>query len=159
MRRVIAGLAAIMLLISPAYAQSREKGGAKRPDNSQQTEDKKKKEAAAEKAYKDALRSIPIKKLPIRGRKCASSGSESKSLQTSAFEDLSETWSSKHSVWEIGKEYVVILAIMDSRPILMRPGPYDYDAQEQAKMSHKHYPGYGVRQPPLVNGSLSPLVC
>ena len=63
MRRVIVVLAAIALLISPAYAQSRGKGGSKRPDNSQQTEDKKKKETAAEKAYKDALRSIPDQKL------------------------------------------------------------------------------------------------
>ena len=63
MHRVIAGLAAIVLLISPAYAQSRGKGGSKRPDSSQQTEDKKKKEAAADKAYKDALRSIPDQKV------------------------------------------------------------------------------------------------
>lgn len=63
MRRVIAGLAAIVRLISPAYAQSRGKGGSKRPDSSQQTEDKKKKEAAADKAYKDALRSIPDQKV------------------------------------------------------------------------------------------------
>ena len=62
MHRVIAGLAAIVLLISPAYAQSRGKGS-KRPDSSQQTEDKKKKEAAADKAYKDALRSIPDQKV------------------------------------------------------------------------------------------------
>jgi hypothetical protein len=62
MRRVIAGLAAIVLLISPAYAQSRGKGGSKRPDSSQQTDEKKKKEAAAEKAYKDALHSIPDQK-------------------------------------------------------------------------------------------------
>jgi hypothetical protein len=64
MRRVIAGLAVIVLLISPAYAQSRGKGGSKRPDSSsQQTDDKKKKEAAADKAYKDALRSIPDQKV------------------------------------------------------------------------------------------------
>jgi hypothetical protein len=62
MHRVIAGLAAIVLLISPAYAQSRGKGS-KRPDSSQQTEDKKKKEAAADKAYKDALRRIPDQKV------------------------------------------------------------------------------------------------
>ena len=55
MHRVIAGLAAIVLLISPAYAQSRGKGS-KRPDNSQQTGEKKSQEAAADKAYKDALR-------------------------------------------------------------------------------------------------------
>jgi hypothetical protein len=63
MYRIIAGLAAIVLLITPAYAQSREKGASKRPDSSQQTEDKKKKEAAADKAYKDALRRIPDQKL------------------------------------------------------------------------------------------------
>jgi hypothetical protein len=63
MHRLIAGLAAIVLLISPAYAQSRGKGGSKSPDNSQQTEDKKKKDAAADKAYKDALRSIPDQKV------------------------------------------------------------------------------------------------
>jgi hypothetical protein len=62
MRRVIAGLAAIVLLISPAYAQGRGKGS-KRSDSSQQTEDKKNKNAAAEKAYKDALRSIPDQKV------------------------------------------------------------------------------------------------
>jgi hypothetical protein len=63
MHRVIVGLAAIVLLISPAYAQSRGKGGSKSPDGSQQTEDKKKKEAAADKAYKDALRRIPDQKV------------------------------------------------------------------------------------------------
>jgi hypothetical protein len=62
MHRVIVGLAAIVLLISPAYAQSRGKGGSKSPDSSK-TEDKKKKEAAADKAYKDALRSIPDQKV------------------------------------------------------------------------------------------------
>jgi hypothetical protein len=62
MHRVIAGLAAIVLLISPAYAQSRGKGS-KRPDNSQQTAEKKSQEAAADKAYKDALRSIPDQKV------------------------------------------------------------------------------------------------
>ena len=62
MRSVIAGLAAIVLLISPAYAQSRGKGS-KRPDSSQQTQDKKQKSAAAEQAYKDALRSIPDQKV------------------------------------------------------------------------------------------------
>jgi hypothetical protein len=65
MRRLVAGLAAIVLLMSPAYAQARGKG-AKRPDSSQQTDDKKKKEAAAEKAYKDALRGIPDQKQPPR---------------------------------------------------------------------------------------------
>jgi hypothetical protein len=64
MHKVIAGLAAMVLLISPAYAQSRGKGGSKNADNSQQTEDKKKKEAASEKAYKDALHSIPDQKAP-----------------------------------------------------------------------------------------------
>jgi hypothetical protein len=61
MSRLIVSLAAITLLISPAYAQSRGKGS-KGPDSSQQTEDKKKEKAAAEKAYKDALRSIPEQK-------------------------------------------------------------------------------------------------
>jgi hypothetical protein len=51
------------MLISPAYAQSRGKGS-KRPDSSQQTVDKKKKDAAVEKAYRDALRSIPDQKPP-----------------------------------------------------------------------------------------------
>jgi hypothetical protein len=63
MYRVIAGLTAIMLLISPGHAQSRGKGGSKRPDSSQQTDEKKKKEAVAEKAYKDALRGIPNQKV------------------------------------------------------------------------------------------------
>jgi hypothetical protein len=39
------------------------RGGSKSPDGSQQTEDKKKKEAAADKAYKDALRRIPDQKV------------------------------------------------------------------------------------------------
>ena len=61
MRRLIVSLAAVTLLISPAFAQSRGKGS-KAPDSSQQTEDKKKAKAAAEKAYKDALHSIPEQK-------------------------------------------------------------------------------------------------
>jgi hypothetical protein len=62
MRRFIAGFAAILVLTSPVYAQSRGKGS-KPQDNTQQTEDKKKKDAAAEKAYKDALKSIPEQKI------------------------------------------------------------------------------------------------
>jgi hypothetical protein len=62
MRRFIAGFSAILVLTSPVYAQSRGKGS-KRQDNTQQTEDKKKKDAAAEKAYKDALKSIPEQKI------------------------------------------------------------------------------------------------
>jgi len=61
MRSVIAGLAVIVLLISPAYAEGRGKGS-KRPDSSEQTQDKKQKNAAAEQAYKDALKSIPDQK-------------------------------------------------------------------------------------------------
>ena len=62
MRSVIASLAVIVLLISPAYAQGRGKGS-KRPDSGQQTQDKTQKNAAAEQAYKDALRSIPNQKV------------------------------------------------------------------------------------------------
>lgn len=62
MHKFIIALTAAALLAAPAYAQSRGKGP-KRTENSQQTEDKKKKDAAAEKAYKDALHSIPDKKI------------------------------------------------------------------------------------------------
>jgi hypothetical protein len=62
MRRVAAAFLALLIVGAPAYAQGRSKG-TKQGDNSQQTEDKKKKEAEAEKAYKDALRSIPEQKL------------------------------------------------------------------------------------------------
>jgi hypothetical protein len=62
MHKFIVALAAAALLAAPAYAQSRGKGS-KRTENSQQTEDKKKKDAAAEKAYKAALYSIPEKKI------------------------------------------------------------------------------------------------
>ena len=62
MQKLIVVMAAIALLTAPAHAQSRGKGS-KRSDNSQQTEDKKKKNAAAEKAYKDALHSIPEQKI------------------------------------------------------------------------------------------------
>jgi len=62
MRKFIVALTATALLAAPAYAQSRGKGS-KRPEPSQQTEDKKKKDAAAEKAYKDALRAIPDNKI------------------------------------------------------------------------------------------------
>jgi hypothetical protein len=75
MHRVIAGVAAIVLLISPAYAQGRGKGS-KRPDTSQQTEDKKKNEAEAEKAYRDSLRSIPDQKASDPWRTCVSSRAE-----------------------------------------------------------------------------------
>jgi len=61
MCRLIVSLVAVTLLISPAFAQSRGKVS-KAPDSSQQTEDKKKAKAAAEKAYKDALHSIPEQK-------------------------------------------------------------------------------------------------
>ena len=61
MRKLIVALATIAVLTAPGPAQSRGKG-TKPSDNSQQTEDKKKKDAAAEKAYKDALRSIPEQK-------------------------------------------------------------------------------------------------
>ena len=55
-------LITVVLLAAPAYAQSRGKGS-KRPEAGQQTEDKKKRDTAADKAYKDALRSIPNKKI------------------------------------------------------------------------------------------------
>jgi hypothetical protein len=62
MRKFIVALAAVALLTAPAYAQSRGKGS-KRSDSGQQTEDQKKKNAAAEKAYKDALHTIPEQKI------------------------------------------------------------------------------------------------
>ena len=62
MRKFIITLAAIAVLIAPAHSQNREKGS-KRSENSEQTEDKKKKEAEVEKAYKDALKSIPEQKI------------------------------------------------------------------------------------------------
>jgi hypothetical protein len=62
MRKLIIALAAIAVLTVPAHAQSRGKGGSKQSENSQQTDDKKQKKAAAEKAYKDALKSIPEQK-------------------------------------------------------------------------------------------------
>ena len=60
MRKLVVMLAAIAVLGVPAHAQSR--GKAKQSDNSQQTDDQKQKKAAAEKAYKDALRTIPEQK-------------------------------------------------------------------------------------------------
>ena len=60
MRKFVVMLAAIAVLGAPAYAQSR--GKTKQSDNSQQTDDQKQKKAAAEKAYKDALRTIPEQK-------------------------------------------------------------------------------------------------
>ncbi len=62
MRRLIVALATLAALSLPAHAQSRGKGS-KRPEAAQQSEDKKKKNAAAEKAYKDALHSIPEQKV------------------------------------------------------------------------------------------------
>ena len=61
MRKLIMMFAAIAVLGVPAHAQSRGKGS-KHSDNSQQTDDQKQKKAAAEKAYKDALRTIPEQK-------------------------------------------------------------------------------------------------
>ncbi len=66
MRKLIVALATLAVLSLPlslpAHAQSRGKGS-KRPEAAQQSEDKKKKNAAAEKAYKDALHSIPEQKV------------------------------------------------------------------------------------------------
>ena len=61
MRKLVVVLAAIGALSAPAHAQSRGKGST-HSENSQQTEDKKEKKARAEKAYKDALRTIPEQK-------------------------------------------------------------------------------------------------
>ena len=61
MRKLVVMLAAIAVLGAPAYAQSRGKGS-KHSDSSEQTDDQKQKKAAAEKAYKDALRTIPEQK-------------------------------------------------------------------------------------------------
>jgi hypothetical protein len=61
MRTLTVILAAIAVLTAPAYAQGRGKGS-KRPENSQQSEEKKKRDAAADKAYKNALHSIPEQK-------------------------------------------------------------------------------------------------
>jgi hypothetical protein len=71
MRRLIVTLSAIGLLISSANAQSlgaTQRLGtystdSKAPDSSHSTEDKKKEKAAAAKAYKDALHSVPEQKL------------------------------------------------------------------------------------------------
>ena len=64
MRKFIAISATIALLTVPAYAQSRGKGSHRsETENSQQTQDKKKKDAEAEKAYKNALKSIPDQKI------------------------------------------------------------------------------------------------
>jgi hypothetical protein len=62
MHKFLVALIATALLGAPAYAQSRGKGS-KRSESSQKTDDKKKADAAAEKAYKDALHSIPDKKI------------------------------------------------------------------------------------------------
>ena len=61
MRKLVVMLAAIAVLGVPAHAQSRGKGS-KHSDSSEQTDDQKQKKAAAEKAYKDALRTIPEQK-------------------------------------------------------------------------------------------------
>jgi hypothetical protein len=60
-RNLVLAIAAIALLAVPAYGQARGKGG-KRPEDSQQTQEQKQKNAAAEKAYKDALKRIPDQK-------------------------------------------------------------------------------------------------
>jgi Ni/Co efflux regulator RcnB len=62
MRKLMVLLAAIAVVATPVHAHARGKGS-KSPENSQQTEDKKKKDTAADKAYKDALQSIPEKKV------------------------------------------------------------------------------------------------
>jgi hypothetical protein len=62
MHKFLVALTAAALLTAPAYAQSRGKGS-RRSESNQQTEDKKKRDAAAEKAYKDALRRIPDQKV------------------------------------------------------------------------------------------------
>ena len=62
MRKLLIALAAVALLTAPADAQSRGKGS-KRAESSQQPDEQKKKNAAAEKAYKDALRKIPDQKV------------------------------------------------------------------------------------------------
>jgi hypothetical protein len=61
MRKLFVALAAAVMLMAPAQAQSRGKGS-KPAENSQQTTEQKQKKAAAEKAYKDALHSIPEQK-------------------------------------------------------------------------------------------------
>jgi hypothetical protein len=62
MRKLLIALAAVALLTAPADAQFRGKGS-KRTEGSQQPDEQKKKNAAAEKAYKDALRRIPDQKV------------------------------------------------------------------------------------------------
>ena len=62
MHKILVAMIATALLAGPAYAQSKGKGS-KRSETNQQTEDKKKRDAEGEKAYKDALRSIPDKKI------------------------------------------------------------------------------------------------
>jgi len=62
MRKLLIALAAMALLTAPADAQFRGKGS-KRAEGSQQPDEQKKKNAAAEKAYKDALRRIPDQKV------------------------------------------------------------------------------------------------
>jgi hypothetical protein len=62
MRKLMVLLAAITVVTTSVDAEARGKGS-KSPENSQQAEDKKKRDAAAEKAYKDALRGIPEQKI------------------------------------------------------------------------------------------------
>ena len=61
MRRVLLVATAFALLISPAFAEGRGKGG-KRGDSDQHSEEFKKKNAQIEQAYKDALKKIPDQK-------------------------------------------------------------------------------------------------
>lgn len=61
MRNLVLAIAAIALLAAPAYGQARGKGG-RHSENSQQSQEQKEKNAAAEKAYKDALKRIPDQK-------------------------------------------------------------------------------------------------
>ena len=60
MRIFVIALAAIALLTAPVHARGK---GSKNSEATQQTEAQKKKNVEAEKAYKDALRSIPEQKV------------------------------------------------------------------------------------------------
>jgi hypothetical protein len=62
MRKLVFTIAAVALLTAPAYGQARGKGS-KPAEDSQKTQERKEKAAAAEKAYKDALKSIPDQKV------------------------------------------------------------------------------------------------
>jgi len=61
MKWIVIAVTATALLVSPALAEGRGKGG-KRGDSGQQTQESKKKNAEIEKAYKDALKKIPDQK-------------------------------------------------------------------------------------------------